>query len=87
MVLHEYYFGNLKKDGSGAPDRRSSFYNAAEMSHGSYDIWKTDFVGTGKMRGVGWAVCSQNPATGQVSNHWITLHEVGSIAGFTPILW
>ena len=86
MVLHEYYFGNLKKEGSPAPDRDSGFYEAAETSFGSYDIWKTDFVGIGKMRGVGWAVCSQNPATGRLSNHWITLHEVGNVAGFTPVL-
>src|SRR5262244_2375496 len=49
MVLHEYYFGNLKKGGSGEPDRQSPFANAAQASHGSYEIWKTDFVGIGKM--------------------------------------
>ncbi len=25
MVLHEYYFGNMKKDGSGDPDAKSAF--------------------------------------------------------------
>jgi Fe-Mn family superoxide dismutase len=86
MVLHEYYFGNLKRAGGGEPDRASSFFKAAEASFGSYDIWKTDFVGIGKMRGVGWAMCDQDPVNGRLSNHWITLHEVGSVAGFTPIL-
>jgi Fe-Mn family superoxide dismutase len=86
MVLHEYYFGNLKKGGSGDPDRGSNFLKAAERSFGSYDIWKTDFVGIGKMRGVGWAICYENPANGRLSNHWITLHEVGNVAGFKPIL-
>ena len=38
------------------------------------------------MRGVGWAICYQNPANGRLSNHWITLHETGNVAGFTPIL-
>jgi Fe-Mn family superoxide dismutase len=38
------------------------------------------------MRGVGWAICNQNPANGRLSNHWITLHETGNIAGFNPIL-
>ena len=38
------------------------------------------------MRGVGWAVCNQDPAHGSLSNHWITLHEVGNVAGFTPVL-
>jgi Fe-Mn family superoxide dismutase len=87
MVLHEYYFDNLQSGGgSGDPERNSQFIKAAESAFGSYDIWKTDFVGIGKMRGVGWAICNQNPANGRISNHWITLHETGNVAGFNPIL-
>ena len=86
MVLHEYYFGNLKRDGGGDPAAGSGFRRAAEDSFGKYDTWKTDFVGVGKMRGVGWAVCYQDPVNGRLSNHWITLHETGNIAGFVPVL-
>ena len=86
MVLHEYYFGNMTRDGSGDPAPRSPFAQAAEQSFGSYAIWKTDFVSIGKMRGVGWAICYQDPATRRLSNHWITLHEVGNVAGFVPLL-
>jgi superoxide dismutase, Fe-Mn family len=86
MVLHEYYFGNLTTRGGGDAAHDSVFYQAAELSFGSYETWKTDFVGIGKMRGVGWAICSQNPANDRLSNHWITLHEVGHVAGFTPVL-
>jgi superoxide dismutase, Fe-Mn family len=87
MVLHEYYFDNLKKGGgTGDPDRNFEFYKAAESSFGGYEIWKADFVGIGKMRGVGWAICYQNPTNGRLSNHWITLHETGNVAGFNPIL-
>src|SRR3954453_529822 len=86
MVLHEYYFGNMKRLGSGDPDKGSSFVKAAEASFGSYDIWEGEFVGIGKMRGVGWAICYENPANGRLSNHWITLHEVGNVAGFNPVL-
>jgi len=87
MVLHEYYFDNLTSGGgSGDPTQTSKFSKAAESAFGSYDIWKADFVGIGKMRGVGWAICYQNPANGRLSNHWITLHETGNVAGFTPIL-
>ena len=87
MVLHEYYFDNLiGGGGTGDPDKSSQFVKAAEQSFGSYDIWKTDFVGIGKMRGVGWAICYQNPNNGRLSNHWITLHETGNVAGFNPIL-
>lgn len=87
MVLHEYYFENLKRGGGiGDPDRTGLFAKAAESTFGSYEVWKADFVGIGKMRGVGWAICNQNPANGRLSNHWITLHETGNIAGFDPIL-
>ena len=86
MVLHEYYFGNLKQGGSGKPDVKSSFTKAATASFGSYDIWQADFTGIGKMRGVGWAICYQDPTTDQISNHWISLHEIGNVAGYNPIL-
>ncbi len=86
MVLHEYYFGNLKRGGGGDAAPGSAFRKAAEQGFGSYEIWKTDFVGVGKMRGVGWAIAYQDPASGRLSNHWITLHEVGNVAGFNPVL-
>jgi Fe-Mn family superoxide dismutase len=86
MVLHEYYFGNMKQGGAGDPDRSSRFFKAAEESFGSYDIWKADFISVGKMRGVGWAICYEDPAHGTLSNHWITLHEIGNVAGFNPAL-
>jgi Fe-Mn family superoxide dismutase len=86
MVLHEYYFGNMKARGGDEAPKGSEFRGAVEKSFPSYDIWKTDFVGVGKMRGVGWAICYLDPATGNVSNHWITLHETGNVSGFVPLL-
>ena len=86
MVLHEYYFGNMKQGGNVDPEKTSPFLKAAQASFGSYEIWKADFVSIGKMRGVGWAICLQDPMSGGLSNHWITLHETGSVAGFVPVL-
>src|ERR1044071_1133560 len=86
MVLHEYYFENMTKNGTGDPDKSSAFARAAEESFGSYEIWKADFNATGKMRGVGWAATYQDPSNGAISNHWINLHETGNVAGYTPIL-
>ena len=86
MVLHEYYFDNLTPQASMKPESTSSFLRRAEASFGSYERWKTDFVSVGKMRGVGWAVCLQDPASGRLTNHWITLHEHGIVAGFKPVL-
>jgi Fe-Mn family superoxide dismutase len=84
MVLHEYYFENLTSR-SAAPSA-GPFRARAEQGFGSFDTWKADFAGIGNMRGVGWAICYENPANGRLSNHWITLHESGNVAGFRPIL-
>lgn len=86
MVLHEWYFGNLKSGGSGDPDKASAFSQAAEKSFGSYEQWKKNFVAVGKMRGVGWAATYLDPVSGGLSNHWINLHETGNVAGFVPVL-
>ena len=86
MVLHEYYFGNMKRQGGDEAPRGSMFRESIERSFPSYAIWQTDFVGVGKMRGVGWAICYLDPATGGVSNHWVELHETGNVAGFVPLL-
>jgi Fe-Mn family superoxide dismutase len=86
MVLHEYYFENMKVGGGGDAGRGSKFRAAVERSFPSYEIWKTDFVSVGKMRGVGWAICYLDPNHGTVSNHWIELHETGNISGFIPVL-
>ena len=84
MVLHEHYFGNLKAGGAGQPN--PAFKQEAEFGYGSYETWKVDFAGVGKMRGVGWAICYQDPVTGALSNHWIELHEIGNVSGYNPIL-
>lgn len=86
MVLHEYYFENMMKHGTGDPSTGDAFVNAAAASFGDYDVWKADFVNTGKMRGVGWAAVYQDPSNGAISNHWINLHETGNVAGYQPIL-
>src|ERR671921_2184287 len=36
MVLHEYYFGNMKRQGSVDPGKDSTFHKLAEESFGSY---------------------------------------------------
>jgi superoxide dismutase, Fe-Mn family len=86
MILHEYYFTNLKKFGSSDPHGKSLFHQAALSSFGGYQNWLTDFVAKGKMRGVGWVICFQDPQSGHISNHWISSHEIGNVAGFTPVL-
>lgn len=84
MILHELYFDNLAPKGRGAPS--PALTQALEQSFGGFEAWRADFVATGGLRGVGWAVLFRDPRGGQLSNHWITLHEQGVPAGFTPVL-
>ena len=87
MVLHEWYFGNLTSQTTGGEISSSSdLGRALGESFGDLETWKKDFTAVGAMRGVGWAVTYLDPATGRLSNHWITLHEDGNLAGFTPLL-
>lgn len=85
MVLHEYYFGNLKANGGSVP-AGGKLAKAIEDSFGSIAEWEKDLKGVCKMRGVGWAILYQDPASGRLNNHWITLHEEGNVAGYRPIL-
>lgn len=85
MVLHEYYFDNMVSGGNGAPTG-GAFYDAVSASFGDFDTWKKDFAAVGGMRGVGWAIAYQDPKGGRISNHWITLHEDGNVAGYKPIV-
>lgn len=86
MRLHEYYFGSLKPGGSSELKESSALGKAMVDTYSSIDVWKNDFIKVGSMRGVGWAILYQDPVTKVLSNHWITLHEEGNIAGFIPIL-
>ena len=67
MVLHEYYFGNMKRDGSGDPEKSSAFFRAAEASFGSYDIWKADLLASGRCAAsVGPSVTRIRPTDGSL---------------------
>src|SRR4029077_18821735 len=63
MVLHEWYFGNMTRQGNGGEIASSSdLGRALGESFGDLDAWRADFVGVGGMRGVGWAVTYLDPA-------------------------
>ena len=85
MVLHEYYFGNLKA-GVPEPASDSPFRKALEAQFGSFEAFKDDFLKCGATRGIGWAILYLDPATGWLTNHFVQLHEDGNVAGFVPIL-
>jgi Fe-Mn family superoxide dismutase len=86
MILHEYYFENLRKAADPKPAESSALAQALNASFGSVDQWRTDFHAVGEMRGVGWVVLAEDPATERLTNHWITLHQDGVPASFKPLL-
>ncbi len=85
MILHEYYFSNLKPNG-GALAQGSKLYQKLVEQFGSYEQWEQDFKKTGAMRGIGWAILYQDPTNGRLMNFWVSDHEYGHPAGYTPIL-
>ncbi|MGE3955042.1 MAG: superoxide dismutase [Parachlamydiales bacterium] len=84
MRLHEYYFDNM--GGGGKIDSGSLLYKALMREFGTYEAWKQDFVATGMIRGIGWSVLYQDPQTGRLFNVWINEHDLGHLAGGTPLL-
>jgi Fe-Mn family superoxide dismutase len=86
MILHEYYFENLKSGSEPQPPAGSGLAQALSQAFGSVEVWVKDFHAIGEMRGVGWAILFEDPMTDRLSNHWITLHQEGIPAGFKPLL-
>lgn len=84
MRLHELYFDNL--GGSGKNSLDNGLAHALQAQFGSYDRWKEDFVATGMMRGIGWAVLYYDGETGRLTNTWLNEHDLGHLAGNAPIL-
>lgn len=84
MRLHEYYFDNL--GGKRALDKTGVLGKTIAASFGTYEAWEQDFRATGAMRGIGWVVLYQDPATRGLCNAWINEHDVGHLVGCQPIL-
>jgi len=84
MRLHEYYFDNL--GGKGEIDPNSALYRQIAQQFGSYENWKSDFVATGMIRGIGWSILYHDHTTNRLVNAWINEHDLGHLAGSQPLL-
>ena len=88
MVLHEYYFDNMKKTAAPAIRARSfgslqkprKRVSAATMFGRPILSPQVKCVVSAGLRPI------MRPSNGRISNHWINLHETGNVAGYTPIL-
>jgi Fe-Mn family superoxide dismutase len=85
MRLHELYFDNLTTKPAEIA-KGGGLDGNMQHTWGSVEQWRAEFAAMGQMRGVGWVVLAQDPWSGDLSNHWIELHQNGNIAGFAPIL-
>lgn len=85
MRLHELYFDNLCTKPTELL-HGGRLHTAIAETFGDFDIWRREFTAVGSMRGVGWAILFQDSWTGELSNHWIGLHERGEVATFNPVL-
>jgi len=73
MRLHELFFGNLSRNGVGAPP---------EELRPLLD----DFTAIASMRGIGWAMMYFDPTSGNMLNVWVNEHDAGHLAGCVPLL-
>ena len=84
MRLHELYFENLSKESSHVEE--GVLKESIEKTYGSVEEWKKAFTGIASMRGIGWVVLYQDPANGTLFSTCINEHDLGHLAGCTPLL-
>ncbi len=85
MRLHELYFGNMKNGGEQLATG-SALANVLAKQFGTLENWQKDFVATGSMRGIGWAILYYDPKGDRYFNCWVNEHDVGHLAGCVPLL-
>lgn len=85
MRLHEHFFGGMTKK-PVALNKDSQLGKQIVTDFGSYETWEKDFKATAAMRGIGWTILYYDLSANRLMNVWINEHDVGHLAGLTPIL-
>src|SRR5262249_31249202 len=83
MVLHEYYFGNLRKGGAEDPARNSSFLKSIEASFGDYQPWRKHSYEVRNIRSGHIASSYQEPTIGWKTNNRTGPHQEVHRAGIS----
>ena len=65
---------------------RGEIKKIIEHVWGSFENWEKDFVATGAMRGIGWAILAYDKEKKMVFNTWVNEHDTGHLAGTVPLL-
>jgi Fe-Mn family superoxide dismutase len=83
MRLHELYFGNMARTPAAVTPAVTKLLTG---QFGSLDAFVQAFKATGKSRGIGWVILYQDPQEKAVYPVWVNEHDVGHLAGGTPLL-
>lgn len=91
MRLHEYYFDNMTRapqpfSAESPIDPASPLVEKITSEFGSWALWEKDFRAVAAMRGIGWAILAYDRLGDRLFNVWINEHDVGHLAGATPLL-
>lgn len=84
MRLHELYFENLGQSNPLAIS--SDLYKQIVSDFKSFDNWKKEFLSMGLIRGIGWVILYKDPIQNRLFNVWVNEHDLGHLAGGTPLL-
>lgn len=85
MRLHELYFGNMKNGGAEFGENLALQAKIAE-DFGTHENWEKEFRAVAAMRGIGWVVLYRDPGSSRFFNVWVNEHDMGHLAGATPLL-
>lgn len=83
MRLHEMYFENL--GGTVPLNKTDPLSGALKRDFGSLERWQKEFEATAAIRGIGWVVLYKDQE-GKLMNVWVNEHDMGHLAGSTPLL-
>lgn len=85
MRLHELYFGNMAKGGVTL-EKGGKIEKKLVKNFGSFDAFMKEFKAVGAQRGIGWAILAYDKQSDHMFNVWVNEHDVGHLAGATPLL-
>ncbi|OGH79219.1 MAG: superoxide dismutase [Candidatus Magasanikbacteria bacterium RIFOXYC2_FULL_40_16] len=86
MRLHELYFENLSPKSDSVASEQANLIEKINKDFGSFENWRKDFIATGALRGIGWAILAYDKRDERLFNIWINEHDAGHLAGAVPLL-
>jgi len=84
MRLHELYWGFMCGENMDKMD--SNLEKDINANFGSFNAWKSNFIQTGTIPGVGFAVLCRDKISGMLFNTWINEFNIGEIIGVDILL-